>query len=162
MGAQEKLDKVLARQGDLAALIETTRAACETAVEACKAAEQARAEITDLRREISAFTRELQGQGGVPARLVSRAGQVHQERRAWAASVTGRGIARPLRCCLPRGDRGVGVSIPRGGGEESSMSQDDDTTQRGELVRVGDIPLDVPGVGRTLTAKRQAPPLHQA
>ena len=36
------------------------------------------------------------------------------------------------------------------------MSQDDDTMQRGELVRVGDIPLDVPGVGRTLTAKRQA------
>ena len=65
MGAQEKLDKVLARQGDLAALIETTRAACETAVEACKAAEQARAEVTDLRREISALTRELQGQGGV-------------------------------------------------------------------------------------------------
>lgn len=65
MGAQEKLDKVLARQGDLAALIETTRAACETAVEACKAAEQARANITDLRREISNLTGELQGQGGV-------------------------------------------------------------------------------------------------
>ena len=65
MGAQEKLDKVLARQGDLAALIETTRAACETAVEACKAAEQARAEITDLRREISALTVDLQGQRGV-------------------------------------------------------------------------------------------------
>ena len=65
MGAQEKLDKVLARQGDLAALIGTTRAACETAVEACKAAEQARAEITDLRREISALTGDLQGQRGV-------------------------------------------------------------------------------------------------
>ena len=34
------------------------------------------------------------------------------------------------------------------------MSQDDDG--RGELVHVGDIPIDVPGVGRTLTAKRQA------
>ena len=65
MGAQEKLDKVLARQGDLAALIETTRAACETAVEACKAAEQARANIIDLRREISILTGQLHGQGGV-------------------------------------------------------------------------------------------------
>ena len=34
------------------------------------------------------------------------------------------------------------------------MSKDDDG--RGELVHVGDIPIDVPGVGRTLTAKRQA------
>ena len=33
------------------------------------------------------------------------------------------------------------------------MSKDDDG--RGELVHVGDIPIDVPGVGRTLTAKRQ-------
>ena len=32
----------------------------------------------------------------------------------------------------------------------------DDTPKRGELVSVGDIPIDVPGVGRTLTAKRQA------
>ena len=36
------------------------------------------------------------------------------------------------------------------------MSKDDDTTQRGELVHVGDIPLDAPGVSRTLTARRQA------
>ena len=32
----------------------------------------------------------------------------------------------------------------------------DDTPKRGALVSVGDIPIDVPGVGRTLTAKRQA------
>ena len=36
------------------------------------------------------------------------------------------------------------------------MSKDDDTPKRGALVPVGDIPFDVPGVGRTLTAKRQA------
>ena len=31
-----------------------------------------------------------------------------------------------------------------------------DADGRGELVPVGDIPIDMPGVGRTLTAKRQA------
>ena len=36
----------------------------------------------------------------------------------------------------------------------TSMSKDDD--HRGGLMRVGDIPIDVPGVGRTLTARRQA------
>ena len=35
------------------------------------------------------------------------------------------------------------------------MSQADDTTTRGELVRVGDIPFDVPGGGE-LTARQQA------
>ena len=35
------------------------------------------------------------------------------------------------------------------------MSQDDDTAKRGELVLVGDIPLDVPGAGE-LTARQQA------
>ena len=34
------------------------------------------------------------------------------------------------------------------------MSKDDD--HRGGLMRVGDIPIDVLGVGRTLTARRQA------
>ena len=32
----------------------------------------------------------------------------------------------------------------------------DDTTKCGGLVPVGDITLDLPGVGRKLTAKRQA------
>ena len=36
------------------------------------------------------------------------------------------------------------------------MSKDNDTPKRGGLVPVCDIPFDVPGVGRTLTAKRQA------
>ena len=57
-GATDKLNRVLARQAELAALI-------ETAVAACKAAEQAQAALAKLTPAIAAAAEEMERQRGV-------------------------------------------------------------------------------------------------